>query len=240
VSEKLVVDPRFCGPPGIANGGVLAGLFARGLAGAVEVKLRAPSPLGTPLEVETRPDGSLRLSLAGAELATASSAPLELEVPAPPSPEAIAAREGNCRALRTHPFPRCFVCGPERPAGDGLRIFPGVIPGTELVAALWRPERALCDAAGRVRPEHLWAALDCPSAFPLLESEAARALEPMVLAKLHVALDGELCAGECARVLAWPLALEGKRGLAGAALVTESGRVIGRARATWVSLAGRS
>jgi hypothetical protein len=112
--------------------------------------------------------------------------------------------------MRTHPFPGCFVCGPNRAPGDGLRIFPGMVAASDAVAALWTPDATLCDARGRVAPEFLWAALDCPSAFPLLESEASRALEPMVLAKLCVALDGEPPAAR-RRVWSWPIAQEGKR-----------------------------
>lgn len=235
----LVVDRRFCGPPGIGNGGYVAGLLARGLDGAVEVTLRAPTPLDTPVKVEAHADGSRSLHHAGAELARAARTSLELDVRSAPDPHATAAAAGNCRAMRTHPFPACFVCGPARGEGDGLRVFPGMVAGSDAVAALWTPDRSVCDARGRVAPEFVWAVLDCPTAFPLLESEAARALEPMVLAKLCVALDGELRAGETARVVAWPIAQEGKRGTAGAAVFSESGAVVGRARATWVSLAGR-
>lgn len=137
--------------------------------------------------------------------------------------------------MRTHPFPECFVCGPAR--ADGLRVFPGMVEGSDAVAAIWTPGPELCDASGRVASEFLWAVLDCPSAFPLLESETARALEPMVLAKLCVGLEGELGAGEAACVVAWPIAQEGRRGRAGAAIYGADGRIIGRARATWVSLA---
>ncbi len=235
----LVVDRRFCGPPGIGNGGYVAGLLARGLEGAVEVTLRAPTPLDSPLTVESHADGSRSLQHAGAELARAATAKLELELRPAPEPRATAAATGNCRAMRTHPFPACFVCGPARGEGDGLRVFPGMVLGSDAVAALWTPDASLCDSRGRVAREFVWAVLDCPTAFPLLESEAARALEPMVLAKLCVALDGELVAGETARVVAWPIAQEGKRGTAGAAVFSESGAVVGRARATWVSLAGR-
>lgn len=235
----IVVDRRFCGPPGIGNGGYVAGLLARGLDGAVQVELRAPTPLDTPVKVEANADGSRSLVHAGSELARARPAQLELEPRGAPDPRATADAAGNCRAMRTHPFPACFVCGPARVAGDGLRVFPGMVAGSDAVAALWTPDESLCDARGRVRPEFVWAVLDCPTAFPLLESEAARALEPMVLAKLCVSLDGELRAGETACVVAWPIAQEGKRGTAGAAVFSESGEVIGRARATWVSLAGR-
>jgi hypothetical protein len=115
-----------------------------------------------------------------------------------------------------------------------------MVAGSDAVAALWTPGPELCDAAGRVAPEFLWAVLDCPSAFPLLESEAARALEPMVLAKLCVLLEGGLRAGETACVVAWPIAQEGRRGSAGAAIWGPDGRIVGRARATWVSLAKRA
>ena len=233
--NSFVVAARFCGPPGIGNGGYVAGMLARGLSGPVEVSLRAPAPLDTPLERVAR-DGAQVLQHAGVELARATSVTLELEPPELPRDHAaIAARAGSCRAMRTHPFPECFVCGPNRP--DGLCIFPGMVDGTDAVAALWTPDASQCDAEGRVAPEFVWAALDCPSAFPLLESEAARALEPMVLSKLCVSLEHELRAGETACLVAWPIAQQGKRGTAGAAIYGGAGRLIGRARATWVSLA---
>lgn len=240
MSETIVVAERFCGPPGTANGGYVAGLLARGLGGAVEVTLRAAAPLATPLEVGEAADGARVLTHRGAELARAVRTSLALEAPIPPDPDLVAAHAGDCRAMRTHPFPRDFVCGPARAAGDGLRIFPGVVPGGDRVAALWVPDASLCGADGVVASEFLWAALDSPSSFPLLEPESARALEPMVLGRLCVALDGELRAGERALVLAWPISLEGRRGVAGAALYGASGRPVGRGRATWVSLAGRS
>jgi len=239
VTETLVVDARFCGPPGTANGGYVAGLLARGLSGAVEVTLRLATPVATPLDVSESADGAHLLTLEGRELARAVRATLSLDVPPPPSPAEVETHAGDCRAMRTHSFPRDFVCGPARAVGDGLRIFPGVVPGRDLVAALWVPDASLCDARGTVAPEFLWAALDSPSSFPLLEPEAARALEPMVLGRLCVELDGELHAGECALVMAWPIAQDGRRGVAGAALIAASGHRVGRARATWISLAGR-
>ncbi len=240
MSERIEIAERFCGPPGTANGGYVAGRLARGLAGAVEVTLRAAAPLATPLEVVETAEGERVLSHEGKPLATARAASLELELPPLPDPAQVAASAGNCRAMRTHPFPRDFVCGPERAEGDGLRIFPGVVSGSDRVAALWTPDASLADASGVVAPEFLWAALDSPSSFPLLEPESARALEPMVLGRLCVALDASARAGERLLVLAWPIALEGRRGVAGAALCDTSGRILGRARAIWVSLAGRA
>jgi hypothetical protein len=236
---SFVVPARFCGPPDVANGGVVAGLLARGMLGAVEVALRAPVPLDTALEVVESADGARSLVLDGRELARAQPVELALDVPPAPARELVARQAGTCRALRTHPFPRDFVCGPERAPGDGLRILPGVVPGTERTAALFDVDASLCDADGRARPEILWAALDSSTSFPLLEPESARTLEPMVLGRLCVAIDGALRAGERALVLAWPLAREGRRATAGGALFAPDGTRVAIARAVWVSLAGR-
>jgi len=240
MSETLVVAPRFCGPPDSANGGYVSGLLARGVSGAFEVTLRAAAPLATPLDVSEADDGARVLTLEGRELARGVRTTLALDLPPRPALEQVEAHAGDCRAMRTHPFPRDFVCGPAREPGDGLRIFPGIVPGTNRVAALWVPDASLCGSGRSVGPEFLWAAPDSPSSFPLLEPEDARALEPMVLGRLCVSLEGELAAGERALVMAWPISLEGRRGVAGAALFAASGRRVGLARATWISLAGRS
>jgi hypothetical protein len=234
---KLEIPPRFCGPPDVANGGIVAGLLARGMKGPVEVALRAPVPLATPLDVVE--DGDARaLVLDGRELARALPAKLELEVPAAPDRREVARRAGTCRALRTHPFPRDFVCGPERAPGDGLRILPGMLDG-RLAAALFDVDASLCGTDGIATPELHWAALDSSTSFPLLEPESARALEPLVLGKLCVALEGRLHAGERALVIAWPLAREGRKLRAGGALFAEDGARVAIARAVWVSVAGK-
>jgi hypothetical protein len=241
ILERLTIDKRFCGPPDTGNGGYVAGLLARHVAGTTEVALRAPAPLETELRIETqdsdRDDGE-RVALLDGEtiLATARRGVLDLESPAPPDYATAVATAGTCRAFATHPFPRCFVSGPDREAGDGLRILPGVLEGSDVVAAPWIPDASLADEAGSVRHEFLWAALDTPSSFPLLEDPEARRLEPMVLGRLTAAISGALHPGERCVVIAWPLSLEGRRGYAGSAIFSESGERIALARATWVSL----
>jgi len=49
--DELVIDPRFNGPVGSANGGYTCGLVAGLLDGIAEVTLRRPLPLGRPLPV---------------------------------------------------------------------------------------------------------------------------------------------------------------------------------------------
>ena len=50
----LTVDPRFCGPPGTANGGYAAGLMAQRAAVKVRIRLERPIPVQVPLELEPR------------------------------------------------------------------------------------------------------------------------------------------------------------------------------------------
>lgn len=255
--SPFLIDPRYCGPPETGNGGYVAGLLARRLAGrvegtagrpgAVEVTLRAPAPLGHALAVGLAASGARGASGAGEAdlqlrdgeqvLATARRVRLDLDVPEPPDFAEAEAVAGRCRAFETHPFPGCFVCGPERPAGDGMRVFPGWLAERRLAAAAWIPDASLCDAGGRVRPEFLWAALDCPSAFPLLEDPEAQRLEPLVLGRLAAELHAEPEAGQRVVLSAWSIVLEGRKGIAGTAIHDASGACLARARATWISLA---
>ena len=234
--EKIIIDPRFCGPPDVGNGGYVAGLLAARLEGTVEVRLRAPAALDHPLVVRAT-DGGVELLDGGQCVATARCTVLDLDVPAPPAFAEAQERAGSCRAFQTHPFPRCFVCGPDRAPGDGLRILPCWFPERELAAAPWQPDRSLADSGGRVPAEFIWAALDSPSSFPLLEDPEAQKLEPMVLGSLTVRRDREVRAGERCVVSTWSLGLEGRRGTAGAALTNEAGELCAVARAVWVSIA---
>jgi len=167
--EHLSIDERFCGPPNAANGGYLGGRLARLVGGTAEVTFRRATPLGRELRIERVDDGA-DLHDRDAPLASARRATLQLEVPAPVALlEAHAAARAFPRFV-DHPIPRCFVCGPDRPAGDGMRIFPGPVPGRETIyAAPWVPEESLGDERGIVLEEHHWAALDCTGAFAVNE-----------------------------------------------------------------------
>ena len=235
----LVIDPRYCGPPGVGNGGYVAGRLAAPLAGPLEVTLRAPVPLGRPLQAVPVESGR-ELRDAGTVLAHARCTVLEMEPPEPPGFDESLAVAGRCRAFETHPFRRCFVCGPDRAPGDGMRVFPGWLAQRRLAAAAWIPDASVCNEAGEVRREFVWAALDCPSAFPLLEDPAAQKLEPLVLGRLAAHLEQPAKLGQRLVLSAWSIELGERRGLAGTALHDESGTCLARARATWISLAGAS
>jgi hypothetical protein len=130
-----------------------------------------------------------------------------------------------------HAAPECFVCGPAREWGDGLAIFPGPLPGRHLVAAPWAPDPTLFDKRGTVRPEFVWAALDCPSRFALLEAFGRR---KAVLSQLTVSLIRPLEVGARWIVMGWPFASDGRNLLGASAIVSESGELHALASAVLV------
>ena len=227
-SAPLVIDRRFRGPPDSANGGFSAGRLAAVLDGPVEVRLRRPPPLERELEVVA--EGAKAVLLDGdAEVARARPARVELEVRTAPTLEQARSVEGQCKAFESHPFPGCFVCGPDRHA-DGLCIFPG--PVGEQVAAAWSPDAELAGADGRVRPEFIWAALDCPGSFALTPEPG----KWMVLGSFTVAIDRRPEAGESLVVTGWDRGREGRKLFAGTALFNEAGDCLARASAVWIEI----
>jgi hypothetical protein len=228
--DELCIDRRFRGPPETGNGGYVAGMVARALGGSdCIVTLRLPPPLDAPLALRRAGDG-VEL-LAGERLvATGTPASIDVAVPAPPSLEAAEAAEARFTGHRHHIFPGCFVCGPDRAPGDGLRIFPGRIDDGQ-VAAVWRPDTGLADADGRVRGEFLWAALDCPGYFAV-EEACGRAL----LGRLGARLVSRPRAGEPLIVTAWSIDRDGRKHRAGSALHDRDGRLVAAAVATWITL----
>jgi hypothetical protein len=230
---RLIIGHRFRGPPRSGNGGYTCGLLAGPLTGAVAARLRAPPPLEVPLRLAIG-EGTTQL-LDGEQLVgEARRAPLELAVPDAPGLPAAAESSHRYAGLRHHPFPGCFVCGPGREPDDGLRIFPGPITGTDRVAAPWTPDPSLAGDDGAVRPEFLWAALDCTGGFavwPDLDHVAIVLGELVARLEEPAARPGDPCI-----VLGWPLGREGRKRYAGSAVFTASGRLLGRARATWIEV----
>ena len=103
----------------------------------------------------------------------------------------------------------------------------------DLVAAPWIPDPSLSDSAGRVRPEFLWAALDCPGYFGLhMDRDPAL----MLLGTLVARIDGSIEPGEHCVVIGWDMGQEGRKHYAGTALFSSDGRLCGEAMATWIAL----
>ena len=233
MARSVVIDERFCGPPGIGNGGYVAGRLALTLAGApervVEVTLRRGTPLGRALDLVDAGDG-IALHDDDRLIAEAHPGALALDAPAPPTFEQAA--RAPYAGFHHHSFPRCFACGPERTKGDGLRVMPGPV-SADLLAAAWVPDAAFADADGRLRSEFVWAALDCPGGWAVIADGNPRVL----LGRLTARLERPVQAGERCVVTAWRLGIDGRKRTAGSALYGADGRLAALAHATWIELA---
>ena len=223
MNDQILIERRFRGPNGSGNGGYTCGRIGAFVEGPAEVTLRLPPPLERPLAVLRGDDGGVRVLDDGALVAEARPAVVELEPPAGPSFEEAAAAALPDGDLDS-PFPECFVCGPHRASGDGLRIFAGPLGEAGLVAATWVPR------GDQLAPEFVWAALDCPGAYACGFGERG----VLVLGRLAARVEALPEAGEPCVVVAWPLADDGRKAYAGTALYGEGGRLLGAARATWI------
>jgi hypothetical protein len=237
MTESLVIPPRFCGPAGSGNGGYVCGRIAAYLDGPVTVTLRRPPPLATPMAVE-RDGGSVRIQHGGTLIAEAASAP-DSPAPAIPGPVSMAearAVAGGARYFADPVFPDCFVCGTGRGPGDGLRIFPGPLAGRPVWAAPWKPDPSVIDAGGRVRPEVVWAALDCPSGIAAAEAADLSLDTAILLGRMTASLSVLPRSGDRCLVVAWPNGRDGRKLLAGSALVGPGGQVLAAAAAVWLTV----
>jgi hypothetical protein len=229
----LTIDSRFKGPPDSGNGGYVCGLIATSVRSDVRVRLMAPPPLGAPLELVPQGDGEWLLSSTSGSVARAVAASLALDVPSPPEYVQAVWASQHYPGFREHAFPDCFVCGPHRRRGDGLRIFPGMLD-TGIVAAPWLPADNLDAGDGKVDVPFLWAALDCPGYFAV---SAGRRV--MVLGEMQAHVDRRVHVGEPCMVIGWKIGADGRKHQAGTAIFDEDGELCARARATWVEVRGQ-
>lgn len=264
IATTITIGARFNGPPTTGNGGYVCGLVARHVGGAAEVTLWVAPPLEHPLSlVRGQPTGdepTVRLwdgeTLVG-EARPTSPASVDVEPPMIVAPADAERASRGYRGFVHHAFPTCFVCGPDRPAGDGLGLFPGPVapnggssakggpdgngssdgdggpdPSSAqppVAAAPWTPVAELADGDGLVRPEVVWAALDCPSYFG-----GVRPGTPAVLGRLAAHLRGPVRAGEPHVVMGWPLGTERRKHYAAAAVTDAGGEVVAVSSATWI------
>ncbi len=160
MSEQVIIDQRFRGPPESGNGGYVCGVVAGLVGGTTEVTLRRPPPLDRPLQVARLDDGGVALRAGKTVIAEGAPASVEIDVPEPVTFEEAVAAAKSYLGFRVHVFASCFACSPKRAEGDGLRIFPGWVTGRNVVATSWTPDASLsalwpaAEAAGeRMLPE---------------------------------------------------------------------------------------
>jgi len=236
MSESVVIERRFRGPPQSANGGYACGLLAAHLDGqsAAEVTLRAPPPLDQPLGVERDDDGA---RLVDGERLIAEAAPADAEMPEPPDSislgDARRARESS-PMQQEHPYPECFVCGSARVRGDGLCVTCGPVAGRKLVAAPFETDEAMGDEDGSVSDLLVWAALDCPGGIAaMLVPDFGLA----VLGRLRAQLRSPLEAGRDYVAVGWPIDRDGRKLSAGTAIFDpDGGEPLAVSEATWIEL----
>lgn len=243
MTDTLTIARRFNGPHDSGNGGYSAGLAAQLLpkALAVEATIRAPIPLDRTLRVHPAGDGIdiMTDDVSGRSLIM-SLQPTHLEAPNVQSP-GLQAAQVAARKFRDpddHVLPHCFVCGPNRDVGDGLRIFadwlkdPSGIENPNafrIVAAPWQPVPGLADSSGRIAPEYLWAALDCPGAFAIDK-------EPILLGRMSARIISRPMTDAPIVVVAWAKGHDRRKHFAGSALFTEAGDLLAFSEQTWIQI----
>ncbi|QKW16060.1 hypothetical protein [Verrucosispora sp. NA02020] len=215
----MIIEARYHGPPGSGNGGWSAGVFASayGGSGPVEVTLRRPPPLDTPLTLTEGkvhdPAGEVVAQLRPAE---------PFDVVAPPVDSATARSASTAYpGLVDHPFPGCFVCGPER--ADGLRIFPGPLPEGR-TAAPWR-------VPAQVGVPTVWAALDCPGGWTVLGAD-----RPYLLGRIAARVEALPEPGTECVVTGVVITTQGRKALVHTSLYAPEGDLLAHARATWIAV----
>jgi hypothetical protein len=241
MTQEIWIDRRFHGPPDSGNGGYTCGVVAAEVDGPAEVTLRLPPPLETPLRIEPTGDGGVRAFDGDALVAEGARRGEDLGIDVP-DPVAIADAEAAgadawfAHHSEEHPFPTCFVCGPRREHGDGLHILVGPLDGRHESADAWTPAPELADGDGAVRPEFVWAALDCSGGIGSFGEDLAGG-NPYVLGRLAVSIRGPVHAGEPHAVLGWRVGRDGRKLAAGSAIYAADGELVGLGRATWIQLA---
>lgn len=232
----VTIDRRFRGPQESANGGYVAGLLAAMLAPATaEVRLHLPPPLHTPLTPRVIAGGVSEgridlLTQQGTCIASAKPVPaVALDIPRAPTLAQASDAAQRFRGYPVQEFRGCFVCGPDRAAADGMRLFAGARTGLG-VATPWTPDHSLV-RAGAVAMEFVWAALDCPGYFACRDDGA-----PMVLGQMTATIHELPIAGTSYVISGWPISRSGRKFTAGTALHAADGGLLAVAHAIWIEL----
>ncbi len=243
---SVIIDKRYCGPPNSGNGGYVCGRLARHIPGGAEITLRAPPPLDKRLDVVAADDGAWELRDGAAVVATGRPARLAFSLL-----ETASFDEASAAGLLTpikpheHPLPTCFVCGPARAQGDGLRIFAGPLGrqswnASVVYAATWTPDQSLAAEDGLIASEFLWSALDCPTGYATSLDRESGSLDrtPILLGRMSARIDARPLPGERCVITAWEIGRDGRKRVAEAAVYGEAGALLAVARATWIAVDG--
>jgi hypothetical protein len=239
--KSVVIDKRFCGPPKSANGGYACGLIAVHIDGDAEITLLAPPPLDQRLEIVVDDQG-VELRNGAKTLARGRRADLKIpEIPMVDFHEAQDAVRRSPFDASRHLLPMCFVCGPARAEGDGLRIIPRPLlprPGCRIgtLAAPWVPGADLAGEDGAIAGEFVWAALDCPTGFAGVGAHhlGMTGDETILLGRMSARIERRPRPGDPCIIAAWPTGRDGRKLFANSALLSADGKFLAAAQATWL------
>ena len=92
------------------------------------------------------------------------------------------------------------------------------------------------NGSGTVRPEVVWAALDCPSGIAAAEAAGLPQDSAILLGQMTASLAALPAAGDQCRVIAWPSRRDGRKLTAGSALLGPGGHVLAAAQAVWLTV----
>lgn len=231
--RSIIIDRRFNGPPMSGNGGYVAGVLAQHVDpdGPVEVTLRAPVPVDTPLALVR--DGDARHLLKHGELLICEARPAALDLEPPgvqdwETAERLAAAGGS---QEDSDFHGCLVCGRGRAVGDGLRVLGQRLDDRPISLSLYMPHAAHAESDGRIGVPFIWGTLDCPGAWAVQEPEDARTA---MTGRMTGQVFYRPAPGEACMVVGWRIAAEGRKLLAGTALYTKAGELCAQAATTWI------
>jgi hypothetical protein len=219
----MIIEARYNGPPGSGNGGWTAGTVASLIDGPAVVTLRIPPPLDTPLSVH-RVGESARVYAPDCTL-VADAAPIDVERELIEPVSFARAQEVSASypGFLSHPFPTCFVCGPDRAVGDGLRLFTGRLAGGE-TATPWTVPHDVSETM-------VWASLDCPGGWSVgIEAR------PYVLGRIATHVDAVPAVGANCVVMARLLESAGRKAQVAAVLYGPNGTALAWSRATWLAI----
>jgi hypothetical protein len=238
--QTLIIAAAFNGPRLSGNGGYVGGVMAERFArtfktdAPVEITLRAPIPIERALRV-VREDEALTLRDGDTLLCEARAGRVDHLAPPPPPRDwnEVMRRAEDGGSPEDSDFNWCIVCGRGRTVGDGLRVLgsAGPQPGTSLSCYL--PHANHADEQGRIRPEFVWGALDCPGAFAVQDPDDIR---PALTGRMTAKVIAPPQVGERCAVVGWKIGEEGRKLYSGTALYTEHGRLCAIGHCTWILL----
>lgn len=228
MSQRIVVDGRFCGVAGMGQGGYLAGLVAGRHPQAFQVDFRNPIPLDAEMHVEHTPKG---IRLIHDDKPIVEGRPGD-SVTRVPGFVALAEAERARERAEANSLPivgTCFSCGTR---ADSLRVHAG--PAEDGLFATPYTPPAWTAPDGVVEPPFVWAPLDCAAGWCLAwDPPRPRAVTGMLTLEI---LSDVLPERDYVVVAESDGPWRTRTRRAWSALYTAEGELVARSESLWVAL----